>query len=166
MATTSEQPTAVGVFDDIEKAERTLDELRRAGFQSDEIGIIGHVDDGTVPTPPNVKAPEDNTIGGLLRGALCGAIVGTLVIVVLPGIGEVTFGRWFEILGGALLGAIAGGILIAFSGLFMSRPQARFIANQLESGRFVVTVKNPARKEEAVSVLRRQGIFADQTPGG
>src|SRR5687767_7746418 len=101
----TEEPSAVGVFDDLEKAERTLDELRHAGFPSDELGIIGHVgSDQTVPTPPQMHPPEENAITGFLRGGMGGCIVGTLVIVIVPGLGDVSgTGRWFEIIGGAIL---------------------------------------------------------------
>lgn len=154
------EPTAVGVFDDLEKAERTIDELRHAGFQADEIGIIGHVGQQaeTVPTPPAMHAPEENAINGIIRGGILGTLVGVLVSIVIPGMGEVTgTGRWFEIIGGAALGAAVGGVLIAFSSLLFTRPRTRFYAGELEKGRFIVTVKNPRRKEEAVLLLRRQG---------
>jgi hypothetical protein len=164
MATTQQEPNAIGVFDDLDQAQQTINELQRAGFQPDEIGIIGHVGDSeAVPAPLQTHAPEDNAITGMTRGAFIGAVVGALVILVIPLVSEVSgLGRWFDIVGGALLGAIAAGILVAFSGVMFSRPEGRFVANQLEKGRFVVTVKNPARKDEAVSVLRRQGMHHDR----
>jgi hypothetical protein len=39
------------------------------------------------------------------------------------------------------------------------RANTRLVSAELEKGNFIVTVKNPARKEEAVSVLRRQGLL-------
>ncbi len=36
---------SVGVFDDLETAQRSINDLRRAGFGQEEIGIIGHVGD-------------------------------------------------------------------------------------------------------------------------
>src|SRR6266568_1137420 len=97
--TTTNEPSAVGVFNDLDKAERTIDELRRAGFQSDEIGIIGHVgQDQTVPTPPETHVPEENAVTGFVRGAGIGAIVGAFVILVIPGLADVAgLGRWFDI---------------------------------------------------------------------
>jgi hypothetical protein len=156
------EASAVGVFDDLDSAENTINELRQAGFQADEIGIIGHVNqDPTVPTPPAMNAPEGNAITGFVKGSVLGTIVGTLVIVVIPGLGAIAgAGHWFEIIGGAALGAVAGGVLIAFSSFVFARGKTRFLAAELEKGRFVVTVKNPGRKEEAASVLRRRGIHA------
>ncbi len=165
--TTSNEPTAVGVFNDLDKAERTIDELRRAGFQSDEIGIIGHVgQDQTVPTPPETHVPEENAVTGFVRGAVIGAIVGAFVILVIPGLADVAgLGRWFDIVGGAALGAVACGLLVAFGSFVFLRPRTRLYAAELEKGNFIVTVKNPARKEEAVSLLRRQGLLVDYNPG-
>ena len=159
------EPSAVGVFEDLEKAERSIDELQRAGFHVEEIGIIGNVgqDETTVPTPRELHAPEENAIGGFLSGNVLGAIVGTLVILVIPGLSQVTgTGPWFEIIGGAALGAIVGGVLIAFSSLVFNRPRTRLYAAELERGRFIVTVRNPARKDEAVRVLRHQGLHAEE----
>ena len=67
------EPLAVGVYDDLEKAERTMDALRRAGFPAEEIGIIGNVDNqkqSAVPTPANLKVPEANARNGLVGGAV------------------------------------------------------------------------------------------------
>jgi hypothetical protein len=161
--TDQNNPSAVGVFDNLDKAERTIDELRRAGFQSDEIGIIGHVgEDQPVPTPLTTHAPEDNAVHGFMRGAVIGAIVGGFVLFAIPGLAEIAgFGRWFDIVGGAVLGSVICGLLIAFSTFVFMQPKTRFLHAELEKGNFVVTVKNPARKEEAVSVLRRQGLLVE-----
>src|SRR4029079_19387040 len=114
----------------LDSAERTLDELRRAGFSSDEVGIIGHVgQEQTVPTPPETHPPEDNAINGFLRGALIGAVSGLLVALVVPGLGQVAgMGRWFELLGGAIIGGVASGVMIAFSSFVFMRPKTRLYA--------------------------------------
>ncbi len=123
MITTSNDPSAIGVYDDLAKAERAIDELRRAGFKGDEIGIIGHVADGAVPTPPQMHAPEENAVLALARGGILGAIVGAFVILVVPGLGEVAgVGHWFDVLGGAVLGAAICGVVLAFGSFIFSRP--------------------------------------------
>lgn len=157
---TNNDPTAVGVFDDLDKAERTVDELRNAGFSSEEIGIIGHVGaDQPVPVPPQLNAPETNAMDGFVKGAVLGGIVGFLVILVIPGLGEVAgLGRWFEFIGGAALGATAAGVMVAYAGFMFTRSKTGQLAEELERGNFIVTVKNPGRKEEAEIVLRRRGI--------
>jgi len=167
MNRTMQEPSAVGIFDNLDTAERTIEELRDAGFAADEIGIIGHVGtDQTVPTPPEVHPPEESAIAGFVRGGIGGGIVGLLVMLILPGLGAISgAGHWFEVLGGAILGAVIGGVFLAFEGLFFTRPSSRFLAAQLQQGHFIVTVKNPARKDEAVAVLRRQGLFTVRERG-
>src|SRR5437764_12931126 len=113
---TPKEPSTIGVCDNLEQAEHVIEELRRAGFQQDEIGIIGHVyPDEKVPTPREMHEPEENAISGFLRGGSVGAVVGAIVILVIPGIGAVAGqGAWFEVLGGAILGAVACGLMVAF----------------------------------------------------
>jgi len=155
------EPLSVGVFDDLEKAQRTLDELRRHGFQSNEIGIIGHVGEEQQPvsTPTDMKAPERNVMRGACAGAIFGALIGILTLLIIPGLGEVSGqGRWFEIVGGAILGAAVGAVFLALGGLFFSQPEGRFYERELEKGRFLVTVKNPDRHQEALIVLRREAV--------
>lgn len=159
----SKEASAVGVFNDLDTAERKIAELRRAGFSAEELGIIGHVGpDEAVPTPLDTHDPEENAITGLIRGALIGAFAGAFVILVIPGLGEVAgFGRWFDVLGGAVLSALICGLLVAFGSFVFMRPKTRLFATALQRGQFIVTVKNSARKEEAVSVLRRPAADAN-----
>lgn len=163
------EPLAVGVFDDLDKAEQTMDALRRAGFPSEEIGIIGNMDhqkQGAVPTPAHVKAPESNAVNGMVGGAVMGAIIGLVVIAVIPGIGWVSGGgRLFEIVGGVILGAAVGGPLFAFGSMLFTRAKARRYGRELEQGRFIVTVRDPRRQEEAMSLLRRQAVHAEKNAG-
>jgi len=157
-------PVSVGVFDDLEKAQHTLDELRHHGFSADEIGIIGHVgaNERGTPVPSSMRAPEQNAIRALCLGSMIGALVGCLVLVVVPGLGEISgLGRWFEILGGLILGAAAGGALMAFAGVVASRALGRLHERDLEAGRFIVTVKNPGRQGEALRVLGRQAVHSE-----
>jgi hypothetical protein len=160
------EPSAIGVFDDLNEAERSIEELRQAGFRSDEIGIIGHVgmEQQSIPTPLDMKAPEWNATHGVVSGGICGALIGILVMAIIPGLGWLSgAGRWFEILGGAVLGAAAGGVLFAIGSFMFSGPRGRYFEHELEKGRFIVTVKTPHRREEAVSVLRRHG-HAEKNP--
>jgi len=154
-ATNPNAPSAIGVYDDLQKAEHAINDLRQAGFPADDIGIIGHVPDET--RPARTHAQEDNAITALIRGAALGAVVGAFVMIVIPGIGEVAgFGRWFEVLGGTILGAVVCGVAIAFSSFFLAQSRSRLYAAELDKGNFIVTVKDPQRKAEAESVLRRQ----------
>lgn len=163
MATTSERAT-VGVYDDLEKAERTVDELRRAGFSQEEIGIIGNVanDSPLLPAMPARESPEFNVTHGVLTGGIIGAVIGGLVMLVIPGLGEVSgMGYSFEVLGGLVLGAAAGGVMFAYGALFMFKSRSRYFNQQLERGRYLVTVKSPQRQQEAMNLLSRQGVHVE-----
>jgi hypothetical protein len=149
--------SAMGVFNNLDKAEKTVDQLRRAGFPSAQIGIIGHVEGQPIPTPLGMRTPEDNATNSVLRGGILGALIGVIVSAVIPGLGELSgLGTWFEILGGAVLGGSVGGVILAFGSLLFSRPNSRLVARELESGHVIVTVTSPDRNDEAVSVLRRE----------
>jgi Heat induced stress protein YflT len=163
---TANEHVAVAVVDDLQKAESTIDELRRAGFREDEIGIVGHVNDEPeiFPPAPEAKTPERNAEVGIIAGGIWGALIGVLGAAVAPGLGAVTgWGMWFELVVGAALGAAAGGVLCALGSLPFSQPRARFFRKQLDQGRFIVTVNNPQRREEAALVLRQ--ATAAKNPG-
>ena len=108
--------------------------------------------------PSEVKPPEENVVQSLLFGSLLGAVIGGLVILVIPGIGWVSgAGTVFEVLGGVALGAAAGGMMAAFAGLILAQSRARRIATELHKGHVVVAVKTANRTHEAQTVLRRHG---------
>jgi len=156
---TTTKPISVGSFDDLQNAQRAIQELRSHGFREDEIGIIGHVgEEGKgIPTPLGMKSPEWNATRGVAAGGLCGAVVGLMVAVITPLVATAAeLGQWFQISFGAVLGAAVGGALFAFGGLLASRLQGRFYESELEKGRFLVTVKNAERKNEALTLLGRQ----------
>lgn len=160
----NQESSTVGVFQELRQAERSVEELRRAGFTQDEIGIVGNVapNDPALPSAASAQAPEYNVTEGVLAGGLAGSIVGLVVLLAIPGLAEVTgYGRWFEWLGGLLLGAAVGGVLFAFVSLFLSRRRAYFLRQQLDQGRYIVTVRNPQRQQEAANVLQKRGSFVE-----
>ena len=167
MSSIEKEPSAIGVYDDLGKAENAIRELRRAGFRSEEIGIIGHVaEDGQVSKPPEMRKPEWNVTDAMFRGGVIGGIVGILVAVCIPALSRIAdLGFAFDVMGGAVLGAGVCGMLMAIMSLRFFTPKSRFYDSQLERGRFIITVKNPARKEDAVSVLSRQGKDVQENTG-
>lgn len=164
---TTEEPLTVGVFENLDQAQRTIAELQSRGFHSEEIGIIGHIgDDSPVPLPPQMQAAEHNATRSVWSGALFGALIGAIVIGVIPGIAWVTnTGRWLEILCGIVLGAGVGGVLFAFRSLTYSLAHGNTYEADLKKGRFVVTVKNPHRLQEALSVLGRRAVHTEADRG-
>jgi len=163
MMTATQQPVSVGVFDNLDQAERTIDHLRQHGFAADEIGIVGHVgEEQSVSAPMTMKAPERNAMHGAWTGGLFGGIIGLLVMMVIPGLGAAAqAGWWFETLGGVVFGAAAGGALFAFGSLWFVRDRSRLYKTELEQGRFIVTVNNPDRQHEALAVLGHEAVHSE-----
>lgn len=163
---TARDSSTIGVYDNLDKAKNAIDELRNAGFAPNEIGIIGHVENDTkVATPNQLHAPEENAINGMVQGAFIGGVVGAFVVLVAPRLGELAgVGSWFDIVAGAVIGACACGVMVAFGSFIFRRPKSRYYAQALEKGHFLVTVRNPERQEEAASVLRHEGAQVDRGP--
>src|SRR6185437_8752190 len=54
----AQQSTIVGVFDDRLQADRAVDELRRAGFRDDQIGVAMRYDAGDATTAGTTDAAD------------------------------------------------------------------------------------------------------------
>ncbi len=151
MATTGRN-VAVGVFDDRLHAEIAVEELVRAGFAPDQIGVV-------IPdAPPGIEAPHlptgslarEGAMAGATGGAILGAVLGTaLSAVLLPGVGLALVGGFFM---AALVGA-SGGILGALLGVGVQEEEAHAHAQAFHSGRSLVTVQAGDRYDEAVAIL-------------
>src|SRR6185437_9412782 len=88
--------TVVGVFEDRQKAQQAVNELRRAGFREDEIGVISQNREGD--TAEAGKADRGSHAGpGAATGAVAGAGIGALWALgiaagMLPAVGPVIAG--------------------------------------------------------------------------
>src|SRR5262245_17748928 len=135
--------TAVGVFEDRRHAHLAIDELCRAGFTLDQIGMI-LPEGGPIVDQPNLEEHTRATEGaaaGAVAGSTLGALAGAAAAVFIPGIGPVLAGG---LLAGALVGATAGmaggGVLGALIGLSIPEEEARHHEERLRSGWTLVTV--------------------------
>jgi hypothetical protein len=160
----NEKPVAVGVYKDLDSAEHTIETLRRSGFRAEEIGIAGHIDakqPGTTPTA--LTTPEEYATQGMVAGGVLGAVVAVVVLLAIPGLAVLSgLGFGFELLAGAALGAAAGGVLVAFGTQVFPKTRARFLRRELDKGRYIVTVSNPQRRDEAASLLQREMPASEQ----
>ena len=147
------KPTTVliGAFEDSPRAERFVDELKRAGFREDQIGVVGRREEAAG------SPVEQGAIAGVLTGGAWGVLLGTAVATgLIPGIGPVIAGGLLAgLLGSTAVGAAAGGILGALVGLGIPEDEARHYENQLQAGRTLVVVKGNGRLAEAGAILRR-----------
>lgn len=152
----SEQTTAlIAVFATRPQAEHYTEELRRAGFDPDEYGMI-------TPEPGDTeKQVEDNAAAGALAGSAVGALAGAVATGLVPGIGPViAAGVMTGVLGGAAAGAAAGGVLGVLLGLGIPEEEAQRYEGEYRAGRTLVVVQSRGRNVEALTILRRcEGVL-------
>ena len=149
----------VGVFPEDTQAKQAIDDLRRAGFNDDEMGFLTRA--GVIESPGDVGA---SVTTGAVSGGVVGGVLGAAVSLLIPGFGPALAGGILAAtLGGAALGATAGGIIGTFTGMGASEREAHFYQKELEAGRTIVTVKAPSGYGEAEAILRRNGATDAKT---
>jgi hypothetical protein len=169
MNTTATGTTVIGVFDGHAEARRAIEELRRAGFPDDHLGIIGPDWRGTtravenrsgLSNDPTHTRWEEGTAIGAAAGGATGLGLGIAVATgLIPPLGSVVAGGTLVALlastgAGAVIGGVAGGL----AGLGVPEDEARWGEAELNRGRILVAVRGEAaRADEARDVIRRSG---------
>src|SRR4051812_30292320 len=122
MTSTTDRPILVAVFRDRSHAQQAINELKRAGFRDDQIGVTSREAErsgaeAAVETGENY-APEAGA-AGVATGAGIGALWGLGVISgFLPAIGPaIAGGTLAAILSSAAAGAAAAGLAGALIGM-------------------------------------------------
>jgi hypothetical protein len=166
----AQRTTVVGVFDDRLQADRAVDELRRAGFRDDQIGVAMRYDaagdmagDATIVDSTAADETRAGTgaiagaLGGLGLGALAGlGVLSGVIPVVGPAIAGGTLG---VILSNAAVGAGVGGLVGALVGAGIPEDEAQYYHGEFEAGRTIVTVRADGRADDAMAILRRYGAY-------
>jgi hypothetical protein len=167
MATT-QRSTVVAVFNSRTEAEQAADELQRAGFRRDSIGIVARDAEGKART--QTKEGEDSYAGeGAAVGAAAGAGVAALASLgmtfgVIPVIGPIlAIGPLAAALLSAAGGAVAGGVAGALIGWGIPEEEAKYYESEVVAGRFLVTVQADGRYSEVWNILQRCGGFNRET---
>src|SRR6266481_3836505 len=96
--------TVLGIFDDQEHALKAIEELRRAGFPEDQLGLASRHWVADVPELAQVELQHtvgDGAITGAAVGSGLGAVAGAVAASVIPVAGPV-------LAGGLLVGALGG----------------------------------------------------------
>ena len=167
--TTTGHATVVGVFEDYAAAERTINELRRAGFNDDQIGyVVRDIRDTTSTVTGGQKTlAGEGAATGAISGGVVGGVLGAAAALLIPGFGPaIAGGILATTLGGAAIGAAAGGILGALAGMGIPEEEARYYQSAFEAGRLLVTVQAPGRQREALDILKRNGAYDANTRSG
>jgi len=162
MATTK-RSTVVGVFADRTQAQRAVEDLRKAGFREDQIGVVTRNEEGHATDTAASKGSK--AAAGAATGAAAGAGVGALWALgiaagMLPAIGPVIAGGLLaSILASAAGGAAVAGIVGALVGLGIPEEEAKYYESEVHAGRTLVTVRADTRADEAMAILHRFGGY-------
>jgi len=139
-----ELSAVVATFTDPSHAQHFVEELKRAGFADDEVGVVaGHSD---------VEEMEDEAVVGAVTGGMVGAVVGVVATSLIPGVGP---GIATGLVAGLLGGSATGGVLGVLVGLGVPESKARRHEQGLRSGQTLVVVQAVGRALEALAILRR-----------
>lgn len=163
MNTATDRNVVVGVFGDRTQAQRALDELRRAGFREEQLGVAAR--DATATTGATDLDSGTKAEEGAAVGALAGAGVGALWAIgiaagMLPAIGPIIAGGTLAaILASAAGGAAVAGVVGALIGMGIPEEEAQYYETEFHAGRTLITVRTEGRNAEATSILNRCGAF-------
>jgi hypothetical protein len=155
--------TLIASFEDRLEAERAVDELAQAGFNTDEVGFAlrgADVASGGMITDEQGAKDGKGALAGMATGAGLGAILGAAAAMLVPGVGPVLAGGILTFaFGGAIAGTAIGGMFGAMTGLGVSEEEARFYEKEFQSGKAIVAVKAGNRSAEAAEILRKHGGY-------
>lgn len=163
MNTNMNRPVVVGVFDDARQAQRAIDELRRAGFLDENIGVAARDEYVRKEVKQSMKAEdsfaEEGAALGVAGGAGVGALWGLAVAAnAIPAIGPVIAGGTLAgILASAALGAATGGIVGVLIGWGIPEEEAKGYESELQAGRVLISVRGAERSSDAYKILQAYG---------
>ena len=157
--------TILGIFDDQAHALKAIQDLRRAGFTDDHLGLTSRQWIADVPDLVQVKLQRsagDGAVTGAVVGGGLGAAAGAVAVSMVPLVGPVLAGGLLlGALGGAALGAAVGTYAGPFIALGLHESDAQRYAQHVEAGRTVVMVRTHDRKDEAQAILDHDGAYDD-----
>ncbi|MHB8973436.1 MAG: general stress protein [Pirellulaceae bacterium] len=156
--------TVVGVFDERSEADQAIYDLGKAGFRSDQIGVVTRDPERATVVRGEAEAETDPG-GGVILGAVTGAGIGSLVGLgvlagVVPVIGPaLAAGTLATILTNAAGGAAIAGLGGALMGWGVPEEHAKYYDSEFQAGRVVVTVHAEDRCDTARTILESHGGY-------
>lgn len=162
MAVAKKRLTVVGVFEDRRHADKAVDELMKAGFTQNQIGVAMRRDEGTTSDDDDDGSQAGTgAVAGALTGLGLGALAGLGVLAgVIPVVGPaIAAGTLGVVLSNAAAGAGIAGLVGALVGAGIPEEEADYYRGEFEAGRTIVTVQADDRIGEATTILRRNGAY-------
>jgi uncharacterized membrane protein len=146
------------------EAERTVIELRDAGFSGNRISVLlpDRRTDKDMGIEKHSKAPEGTATGagaGALLGGTLGLIAG-LGAIVIPGVGPfIAAGPLMAALSGAAIGTSLGGITGGLIGLGIQEYEAKQYESKVKSGKVLLSVHidNTEMAKRAEEIFKANG---------
>ena len=159
--TARESDTVVGAFGDLGQAQNAAARLRQAGFPESAIGIVSR----TRPEHAGEHASpveSDASVGAAIGGV--GGLVLTFATLAVPGVGPVmAAGPILGALGGAGVGAVAGGLIGAFTRLGIPKGDAQHYSEKVGRGDVLLTVRTSVEDaDRARAILQAQDEAKDK----
>jgi heat induced stress protein YflT len=164
--------SVIGLVSTEAEASRIVDELRRAGFSSDDVSALFPDKQGTrdFAHEKNTKAPEGAVTGAGAGGVLGGGLglLAGIGAIAIPGLGPfIAAGPIMAALSGAAVGATVGGITGALIGLGIPELEAKRYESKVKDGNILLSVhvENGDEQKKAKEILERSGA-TDVTAAG
>ena len=153
-----------GIYPNRMAAEKTVDQLKSAGFSNSDISVLFPQDGGTkeFAVKNATKAPEGATTGAG-TGAVIGGALGWLVgigTLAIPGAGPfIAAGPIMAALAGAGAGGVVGGIAGALVGMGIPEYEAKRYEGRIKKGGILLSVhtNDNVWKNKGKEILERTG---------
>ena len=151
-----------GICRSVSQLEQTVDELKRAGYRSDDISVLFPDTESTrdFAHEKHTKAPEGAAAGagtGLVVGGTLGWLVG-IGALAIPGLGPfIAAGPIMAALAGAGVGGTVGGITGALVGMGIPEYEAKRYEGMVKGGGILLSVHsdNSDWTKKAKEILER-----------
>jgi len=136
----------VGVYETEHEVIQAVEDLKRQGYASEDISVIGkNKDDVNEINDATGTTTEKSAMAGAATGGALGGVLGLLAGVgalAIPGIGPfVAAGPIAATLTGAAAGAGVGGLAGALIGLGIPEEEAERYEDLVKEGKFLVVVE-------------------------
>jgi len=150
--------TVVALFARREDVDRAIAKLLETGIHPERIGYLEPLDERELKNPATGAAKGVEV--GASSGAVIGGVLAAAAVGLIPGIGPaLVAGSLLPVVlgaaGGAATGAVAGGLL----GVNDPTEEEPYFMQEVQSGRFLVSVEVEGEETEVATLLSSSGAF-------